>query len=85
MLKLTVYKNSYALSLVGGYSAILKEKRSEHFSICRYYVYSSLCRKMAGFFWECFGYKIKYKGQVYIFDNLGELAEFVAQKTLKAG
>lgn len=85
MLKLTIYKNVYTLSIIGGNGNVLKEKRSDHFSTCWYYVYSSLCYKISIFFWEATGYKLKYKGQVYTFENLNRLSEFVANETLKAG
>ena len=82
MLKLVIYKKTYTLSLVGGYGNIMKEKRGEHFSNCWYYIYSSLSYRLVSFFWETFGYKIKYKGQVYTFDNLNKLSEFIANETL---
>lgn len=85
MLKLVVYKNIYTLSIVGGSGNVLKEKRDDHFNKCWYYVYSSLCYKIIKNFWDTFGYKLQYKGQVYTFDDLNKLSEFVANETLKAG
>ena len=82
MLKLVIYKKTYTLSLIGGYGNITKEKRSEHFDDCFYSIYNSLSFRLVNYFWETFGYKIKYKGQVYTFDNLRELSEFIANKTL---
>ena len=82
MLKLVIYKKTYTLSLIGGYGNIIKEKRSEHFDDCFYSIYNSLSFRLVNYFWETFGYKIKYKGQVYTFDNLRELSEFIANKTL---
>ena len=82
MLKLVIYKKTYTLSLIGGYGNIIKEKRSEHFDDCFYSIYNSLSFRLVNYFWETFGYKIKYKGQVYTFDNLRELSEFIANQTL---
>ena len=82
MLKLVIYKKTYTLSLIGGYGNIIKEKRSEHFDDCFYSIYNSLSFRLVNYFWETFGYKIKYKGQVYTFDNLRKLSEFIANQTL---
>ena len=82
MLKLVIYKKTYTLSLIGGYGNITKEKRSEHFDDCFYSIYNSLSFRLVNYFWETFGYKIKYKGQVYTFDNLRKLSEFIANQTL---
>ena len=82
MLKLVIYKKTYTLSLIYGYGTIIKEKRCEHFNDCFYSIYNSLSYRLVNYFWETFGYKIKHKGQVYTFDNLYTLSEFIANQTL---